>query len=137
MRVNVTKNYSVVVWGALCTIVTSGSLSADDTAPLQDDIKFVFSATDTSGNGVIDKSEILMDVIQNFRDADTDQDGHIEKEEAGEEADTSEFTDGDTDKDGKISIEEAISEKLSDFKSADTDGSGTLTLEELTSAIVE
>jgi Ca2+-binding EF-hand superfamily protein len=102
-----------------------------ETSGTADEVEFIFVETDTNGNGVIDRSEILADVIADFQTADTDQDGYIEKEEAGDQGASPEFADGDTDKDGKLSVDEAVVEKLSDFKSADTDSNGTLSIEEV------
>jgi hypothetical protein len=39
------------------------------------------------------------------KDADTNQDGVLDKTDAGEDAATAEFADGDVNKDGKISVE--------------------------------
>lgn len=108
---------------------------AEEAVPSKQDIEFVFVATDTNANGAIDTAEILEDVIVDFRDADTNQDGFVDKTEAGDEAAGSEFSDGDANADGKISVEEAVAEKLVDFKSADKDGNGSLSIEEVTAAI--
>lgn len=112
-------------------LLLNGPSFAETGSSTPDDVEFIFVETDTNGNGAIDKSEILVDVIADFDAADTNQDGYIEKQEAGDEGASSEFTDGDTDKDGKISVEESVVEKLSDFKSADTDANGTLSIEEV------
>ena len=52
---------------------------AEDTGVSKSDVEFVFVETDTNANGAIDTAEILEDVIADFRDADTNQDGFLDK----------------------------------------------------------
>lgn len=125
---------AIVAATALAAISTPVAL-AEDAAVSNADIEFVFFETDTNANGLIDMAEILASVISDFQDADTNQDGVLDKTDAGADAETAEFADGDANKDGKISVEEAVAEKLLDFKAADKDGNGSLTVEEVTAAV--
>ena len=135
-RLNVIRKVLAIVAATSLAAFTALPAFAEDAGGSNSDIEFIFVETDTNGNGVIDTSEILVDVISDFRDADTNQDGVLDKTDAGEDAGTAEFADGDTNKDGKISVEEAVAEKLLDFKAADKDGNGSLTMDEVT-AVVE
>lgn len=95
------------------------------------DIEVALVKTDQNGNSALSKAEVLQMAIQQFVIADTDGDGMLEKEEAGDLAADPEFSDNDSNKDGSLSIDEMIEEKLADFSSIDRDGDGALSLDEL------
>jgi hypothetical protein len=94
----------------------------------------VFVRTDTNGDYSLSKAEVLQISIEQFVMADSDGDGLLEKEEAGELAADAEFSDNDSSKDGSLSIDEMIEEKLADFASIDANGDGLLSLDELNAA---
>ena len=95
------------------------------------DVEVNFVKTDKDGDFARDLGEVLVITIEHFKESDTDKDGKVSKEEAGEHGDHPEFSDNDTDKDGAVGMEEAIAEKIADFKAADTDGDGSLTIDEV------
>ena len=111
---------------AIATMTFVGGAKAEMT-----DVEIVFVKTDQNGDFALSKAEVLQVAIEQFVIADTDGDGLIEKEEAGDMAADAEFSDNDDNKDGSLSIDEMIVEKLADFSTVDTNGDGMVSLDEL------
>jgi Ca2+-binding EF-hand superfamily protein len=95
------------------------------------DLEILFIKADESGDLVLDLGEVLQISIIQFRIADSDGDGRIEKEELGDLAKDAEYSDNDSNKDGALTYDEMIAEKIADFKAADTNGDGVLTIDEV------
>ena len=95
------------------------------------DLEVVFIKTDKNGDYTLSKAEVLQIAIEQFVIADTDGDGMLEKEEAGDLAADAEFSDNDANTDGSLTIDEMIEEKLADFASIDANSDGVLSLDEL------
>jgi hypothetical protein len=124
--------FIVAAAAAVAMATVAGAASAEIT---NNDV--VFIKTDANGDLVLSKAEVLQVAIEQFVHSDTDGDGLIEQEEAGELATDPEFTDNDADKSGSLSIEEMIEEKLADFATVDTNGDGLISIEELNAAYPE
>lgn len=114
---------------AIATLTFVGGARAEMT-----DLEVVFVKTDRNGDSTLSKAEVLQVAIEQFVIADTDGDGLLEAEEAGDLATDAEFSDNDASKDGSLSIDEMVEEKLADFAAIDTNSDGFVSLEELQAA---
>ena len=109
-------------------------LAAAPFAPAQaemTDVEVIFVKADKDGDFALDLGEVLVLGIAHFKESDTNKDGKVDKEEAGEHGAHPEFSDNDGDKDGALTMEEHVAEKIADFKAADKDGDGLLTIDEV------
>ncbi len=123
------KTFKIAAAAAVAMTTIVGAARAEMT-----DVEVVFVKTDRNGDFTLSKAEVLQVAIDQFVIADTNGDGLIDKEEAGELSADAEFSDNDADKSGSLSIDEMIAEKLADFSALDTSGDGLLSLDELNAA---
>jgi len=107
---------------ALGAAVLPGSAYADDEAAAHD-------AVDRNDDGVIDRGEFQILIIEVYYLADSDKDGTLTREEL-EEVRPGVFDAADANKDGKLTLREYENARFGDYEAADTNDDGVVSLPE-------
>jgi len=102
--------------------VLPGVAQADDEAAAHD-------AVDTNDDGVIDRGEFHVLIVEAFYNADANKDGTLTRAEL-EKVAPGVFDAADADKDGKLTLHEYENARFGDFEAADTDDDGVVSLAE-------
>ena len=99
------------------------------TAPPQD-LRQQFREADRNSDGKIDREEFHLRITEIFYMRDRNRNGYLVREEL---ADVSQerFRAADTNGDGRLSLQEFLSARHRDFDAADTNGDGVLVIEEI------
>ena len=108
---------------ALSIAVIPGAACADDEAAAHD-------AVDKNDDGVIDRGEFRLWVIEIYYLADDDKNGTLTREEL-EKVRPGVFDAADANKDGKLTLREYENARFGDYDAADTNDDGVVSLPEV------
>jgi hypothetical protein len=111
---------------ALCAAVLPGAVHADE--PAADDAA-VHDAVDKNDDGVIDRGEFHVLIIEIFYLADDDKDGTLTRKEL-EEVEPGVFDAADANEDSKVTLREYENARFGDYEVADTNDDGVVSLPE-------
>ncbi len=107
---------------ALGAAVLPGAAHADDEAAAHD-------AVDKNDDGVIDRGEFQILIIEIYYLADDDKDGTLTRKEL-EEVRPGVFDAADANKDDKLTLREYENARFGDYEAADTNDDGVVSLPE-------
>lgn len=115
-------------WILLATLALTLGVAALPGAAYADDEASVHDVADKNDDGVIDRGEFRIWVVESFYLADDDKDGTLTRAELEGESRVVEAADADGD--GKLTLREYENARFGDFELADTDDDGVVTLPE-------
>jgi len=99
----------------------------------QSDAADAHRASDTNGDGVVDRREFNVRMVDVFYHLDRDKNGRLSRAEVPEAADAA-FAAADANGDGQLQMQEFLHARSRDFERADADGDGSLSPPEAANA---
>ena len=106
--------------------VLPGAAQADEQV---DEEAAAHDAVDKNDDGVIDRGEFQILIIETYYLADDDKDGTLTEKEL-EEVEPGVFEAADADEDDKLTLREYENARFGDYEAADTDEDGVVSLPE-------
>lgn len=98
--------------------------------PARPDLRERFQQADRNRDGMLDREEFHLAVVEAFYARDRQRKGHLLREEM-ENVSAEVFRTADKDGDGKLSLQEVLNARFIDFERADVNRNGVLTFEEV------
>lgn len=116
-------------WTLFITLVLTLGVAVLPGAAQVDEEAAAHDAVDKNDDGVIDRGEFQILIIETYYLADDDKDGTLTEKEL-EEVEPGVFEAADADEDDKLTLREYENARFGDYEAADTDEDGVVSLPE-------